>query len=43
MEIATKVISLYTSIPDKLGLEALEYFLTTCQEDLRPRIKGIYT
>ena len=28
------IISLYTSIPHKFGLEAIDYFLTKYQEDL---------
>ena len=33
------VISLYTSIPHEFSLEALDYFLTTYQEDLHSRCK----
>ena len=31
--------SLYRSIPHEFSFEALDYFLTTYQEDLRPRFK----
>ena len=33
------LISLYTSIPHKFGLEAIDYFLTKYQEDLHPRFR----
>ena len=33
------VISLYTSIPHKFGLETINYFLTKYQEDLHSRFK----
>ena len=40
IEIVTfDVISLYTSIPHEFSLEALDYFLTTYQEDLHSRCK----
>ena len=32
------VITLYTSIPHKFGLEVLDYFLSTYQEKLHPRL-----
>ena len=32
------IISLYTSIPHKFGLEVLDYFLSTYQEKLHPRL-----
>ena len=33
------VISLYTSIPHKFGLETIDYFLTKYQEDVHPRFR----
>ena len=33
------LISLYTSISHEFGLEAIDYFLTKCQEDLHPRFR----
>ena len=33
------IISLYTSIPHKFGLESKDYFLTKYQKDLHPRSK----
>ena len=33
------VISLYTSIPHKFGLETIDYFMTKYQEDLHSRFK----
>ena len=33
------VVSLYTSIHHKFGLEAIDYFLTKYQEDLHSRFK----
>ena len=34
------VLSLRTTIPHKFGLEVLDYFLTTYQEDLHARFKS---
>ena len=34
-----EVISLYTSIPHEIGLEAKAYFVTKYQEDLHPRFR----
>ena len=34
-----EVISLYTSIPHKFGIEAVDYFLSKYQEDLHPKFK----
>ena len=34
-----EVLSLYANNPCEFGLEALDYFLTTYQEDLNPRFK----
>ena len=36
------VISLYTSIPHEVGLEAIDYFLTKYQEDLHSRFRKAF-
>ena len=34
-----EVVALYTGISHEFGLEAIDYFLTKCQEDLHPIFK----